>query len=442
MLQPEKNLAAVPYATERRRYSNGIGLYQNRPRELGDELIAHGQIGHVDCVFRPWRHQYVARSEFDSVSQGVFFIEVWYMNDQKNLINAISRGNASVVKRLLEHGRVRVRNLPNTNTFRGYFYQGGSWDPNGLEYPPISIAVEASIPLAEKKKIIKLLLQHGANINSRDLNGFAAIHQAIQTRRVNNNPIDDLELVRFLIQHGANVNIRSSFRGMQPLHIAAEDGKYEIARLLVEKGANVNRQNDSGYTALHYVISRGWVYGSTKLNFVRFLLNHNATPNTKIYPEVGFFARHRDMQGWTPLHTAAANGETDIVRLLLERGARRNATDAQGMTPLHRAATRGRHDAVNELLRFGAHVNVRSKNGKTPVDVAHTKNIKNMLITFPQRRLYAVGAMNKIKKHGTKNMIHVPNNIKFKILSQTDLFSFNNMGPKKNTRKRKRNSNS
>jgi hypothetical protein len=53
-----------------------------------------------------------------------------------------------------------------------------------------------------------------------------------------------------------------------------------------------------------------------------------------------------------------------------------------------------------------------------------------------RRRLSAVGALTKIKKHGSKNTIHVPNNIKYRILSQTGLFNFKNTGP---TKKRKKN---
>jgi ankyrin repeat protein len=373
------------------------------------------------------------------------------MNDSENLKRAIQRGNTPRVKSLLEYGRVRVRNAPNTNTLRGYFHHGGS---NGLQDPPVSIAVEASIPLTEKKKIIKLLLQHGANINSKDLNGFTAIHKAIEIQvhnRLYNKPGDDVELVRFLIQHGAKVNVRSTFRGVYPLNIAVEIRKYNIARLLVEKGANINSQNESMYTPLHYVISYER-NDSTTLSFVRFLLDHGANPNTKIHPYRlfhpirGFLGNNRDgyKKGWTPLHTASDRGHAQLVRLLLERGARPNTTDSQGMTPLHVAVKKGHSDVVKELLRFGANISATSKNGSLALDMANKKNIKNMIIKErDRRRLYAIGSLNRIKKHGTKNTIHVPNNIKFQILSKTGLFNFNNTGSKKtNIKKRKRNNTS
>lgn len=106
------------------------------------------------------------------------------------------------------------------------------------------------------------------------------------------------------------------------------------------------------------------------------------------------------------------------------------------MTPLHVAAKKGHSDVVKELLRFGVNISVTSKNGSMPLDVARQKNIKNMIIKERERRrLSAIGSMNRIKKHGTKNTIHVPNNVKFHILSKTGLFNFNKIGP---TTKRKR----
>lgn len=358
------------------------------------------------------------------------------MNDQKDLKRAIDRGNTPEVKRLLERGRVRVRNAPNTNFFRGYFnYPTGF--PEGKQDPPVVTAVIAPIPLTEKKKIIKLLLQHGANINSKDFNGFAAIHRAIQSG-------DDVDLVRFLIQHGASINMRSNRGGMQPLHVAVDMGKYNIARYLVQEGANINSKFTSAeYTPLHYVIAHGYtIHNAISIfNFVRFLLDHGANPNTKIHTWKGFRHPnniHGQKKEWTPLHTAATvYGYARLVRLLLERGARPNATDAHGMTPLHWAVKKGNSTAVKELLSFGVNISVTSNNGSMPLDVARTKNIKDMLIKErTRRRLSAAGSLNRIKKHGTKNTIHVPNNIKFRILSKTGLFNFNNIGP---TRKRNRN---
>ena len=51
----------------------------------------------------------------------------------------------------------------------------------------------------------------------------------------------------------------------------------------------------------------------------------------------------------TPLHRAAANSYTDIVKLLLDAGADKNVKDKDGETPLHWAAEEGHTDIVNLL---------------------------------------------------------------------------------------------
>lgn len=57
-----------------------------------------------------------------------------------------------------------------------------------------------------------------------------------------------------------------------------------------------------------------------------------------------------DDQGYTPLHYAAEAGWGDVIRLLLQRGARL-APAAKGWTPLHVACRRQRPEAVRLLLQ-------------------------------------------------------------------------------------------
>jgi ankyrin repeat protein len=58
---------------------------------------------------------------------------------------------------------------------------------------------------------------------------------------------------------------------------------------------------------------------------------------------------HRDVIGRTPLHCAAASGRTEVVRLLLERGADPHVRGKDGKTPSEWGSERGHHEIVQLL---------------------------------------------------------------------------------------------
>jgi len=53
-----------------------------------------------------------------------------------------------------------------------------------------------------------------------------------------------------------------------------------------------------------------------------------------------------DQHGWTPLHLAALNGNTQIVTQLIGLGAEVNARDDDGRTALHLSAMNGRYERL------------------------------------------------------------------------------------------------
>jgi len=81
-------------------------------------------------------------------------------------------------------------------------------------------------------------------------------------------------------------------------------------------------------------------------------------------------ARQVDIQqgnrhGFTPLFYAAGNGDDDIVKLLLEKGAVVNACPASGYTSLKATAEAGYADTVQRLLAHGADVNALDHHGNS-----------------------------------------------------------------------------
>jgi hypothetical protein len=85
----------------------------------------------------------------------------------------------------------------------------------------------------------------------------------------------------------------------------------------------------------------------------------------------GMSADARDLAGRSLLGIAAANGETRIVKILLDRGANPNPeTDRSGQTPLHFAAANFDVESIKALLDHGANVNAPDEYGRTPLILA------------------------------------------------------------------------
>jgi hypothetical protein len=71
--------------------------------------------------------------------------------------------------------------------------------------------------------------------------------------------------------------------------------------------------------------------------------------------------------GATPLIVAAMFGHTDVVGLLIERNATLDVQNKDGATALHVAALFGHPDAITALLTAGAATDIENHEGFTPL---------------------------------------------------------------------------
>jgi ankyrin repeat protein len=74
--------------------------------------------------------------------------------------------------------------------------------------------------------------------------------------------------------------------------------------------------------------------------------------------------------GWTPLHYAATNGNTKIVKMLLDESAYIDAESPNGTTPLMMAARYGSPEAVQLLINEGADIHLKNQLGLTALNFA------------------------------------------------------------------------
>jgi len=77
-----------------------------------------------------------------------------------------------------------------------------------------------------------------------------------------------------------------------------------------------------------------------------------------------------DFEGSTPIHAAAASGESEAVRFCVTHGADVNQTDGEGRTPLYVASEQGHVEACRALEELGADPTIKSLKGLSAVAVA------------------------------------------------------------------------
>ncbi|OCT96303.1 hypothetical protein XELAEV_18013978mg [Xenopus laevis] len=74
-----------------------------------------------------------------------------------------------------------------------------------------------------------------------------------------------------------------------------------------------------------------------------------------------------DDHGFSPLHWACREGRSNVVDMLIMRGARINVMNRGDDTPLHLAASHGHRDIVQKLIQYKADVNAVNEHGNSPL---------------------------------------------------------------------------
>nr|XP_007980888.1 cortactin-binding protein 2 isoform X2 [Chlorocebus sabaeus] len=96
----------------------------------------------------------------------------------------------------------------------------------------------------------------------------------------------------------------------------------------------------------------------------------NVTLLSMLLNEEGLDINYSCEDGHSALYSAAKNGHTDCVRLLLSAEAQINAADKNGFTPLCAAAAQGHFECVELLIAYDANINHAADGGQTPLYLA------------------------------------------------------------------------
>ena len=179
--------------------------------------------------------------------------------------------------------------------------------------------------------VVSCLLNHGADINAPMNGKYTALMMACRSQHV--------RLVKFLLQQGANVQVKDK-DGKTALHFACEltftwkPASCDLLNCLTENGADINALRKDNRTPLMVASSCGGV------DQITFLIKRGANVHLQ------------DKNGDTALHHAARNmnNSLEIVCALTAAGASQMCNN-QGLTPLLVASSTGNNAAVEELLK-------------------------------------------------------------------------------------------
>jgi ankyrin repeat protein len=152
-------------------------------------------------------------------------------------------------------------------------------------------------------------------------------------------------------------------RDLSVFEAAALGWSERLGIILAEHPNELNKFSSDGFQALGLVAFFG------RTDAARLLIDFDADVNTHSQNEFHV----------TPLHSAAASGNLEIARMLLESGADANARQQGGFTPLHSSAQNGQIEMANLLLEHGADITLVNDAGENALSIAQANHQDEMV---------------------------------------------------------------
>ncbi|KAG5449039.1 Poly [ADP-ribose] polymerase tankyrase-1 [Clonorchis sinensis] len=304
------------------------------------------------------------------------------------IFDACRTGDAARVKHFLENGL----NVQVTDTL-------------GRKSTPLHFAAGYG-----HREVVEVLLEHGADVASRDDGGLVPLHNACSFGHV--------DVVHLLLTAGSDPNARDCWN-YTPLHEAAIKGKVEVCILLLQAKADPHARNLDGKTPVELAdgSARLALLGDyrkdelleaarsgneeklislltpqnvnchagdgRKSTPLHLAAGYNRSKIVKILLANGADVVAKDKGGLIPLHNACSYGHLDVCELLLSAGAVQtqvHAADLWQYTPLHEAASKSRAEVCSLLLAYGADPLKINCHGKSALDLAPTPELRHRLL--------------------------------------------------------------
>lgn len=208
------------------------------------------------------------------------------------------------------------------------------------------------------------------------------IFEAIKSR-------DDEALTKIIAENPLSVN--ETENNAKPLAIAKYYGKESAIEILLKNGYKTDFFEDcmlgnhvqalqainqdpgliNGFSADGFhALGLACFFGHAKL--ASHLLEEGADPNLPVLNPLKV----------TAIHAAAANGNIEIVQLLIAASVDVNAREASGFTALHTVAMENKPEIAAALIQAGASPDAQNDAGDTPRTLAQQAGHQEILAIF------------------------------------------------------------
>lgn len=294
-----------------------------------------------------------------------------FQNGETPLHLASRSCKSAIVKHLIDF----VKNKQGSDKATSYINTVNDEGCSALHYACAVEKEHVEVPLSDRE-VVRLLLENGADVSIQTKHAHeTALHYVAMA---GNNDVLTEVISHMSAQDIQKAMNKQSAVGWTPLLIASHRGHMELVTNLLGNHARVDVFDTEGRSALHLAAERGF------LQVCDALLTHKAFINSK------------SRVGRTALHLAAMNGFTHLVKFLIkDHNAVIDILTLRKQTPLHLAAAAGQMEVCKLLLELGANIDAIDDLGQKPIHAAAQNNFSEVAQLFLQQHPSLVMATSK-----------------------------------------------
>ncbi|BFM48473.1 ankyrin repeat domain-containing protein [Marinomonas sp. THO17] len=272
-------------------------------------------------------------------------------------------------------------------------------DKNGQTALHFATQIKAPRNDYQRAEIIRLLINAGANPNIQNNNLSTPLHLSVRSNL--------LQSTRALVKADTLPNIQNHL-GNTALINAVQNGNLPIVEELAQQASGLNFKQNNGWAALHFTahpdskgsketqakIASTLIKAGADINLtiptgetsLSIAIGNNQQPVIKALLAAKARVDIQDSNGWTPLMFAVYLGQVDTVKAAIQYTKNLNIKNNDGLTALHLTTNPSslggvkiQSEIAKMLIEKGANINVQASDGSTPLHFAASNGLKDMV---------------------------------------------------------------